>query len=223
MKIFVVDDEETIRKTLTIALKRELYEVKSFSNGKEAYDGLKTDNPDLIILDWDMPVMDGITFLEKIRSEENNIPVIFLTIHDNEMDRIDALEKGADDYLEKPYSLKELITRTKVVLRRYHRTTEIENKDEILSHGDIELNLTSYTASCGGKPVEFTVTEFRLLEAFLKNPQMVFSREKLLEISFPEDNYAFDRAIDSHIKRLRKKIGTEKIETVYGVGYKFGK
>ncbi|MBQ0050459.1 MAG: response regulator transcription factor [Treponema sp.] len=223
MLIYVVDDEETIRKTLTIALKRELYDVKAFSNGIEAYDSLQSEHPDLIVLDWDMPVMDGITFLEKIRAEENEVPVIFLTIHDNEMDRIDALEKGADDYLEKPYSLKELTTRIKVVLRRYHRAVEAAAKDETISNGEIELNLTSYTATLQGKPVDFTVTEFRILEAFLRNPEMVFSREKLLEISFPEDSYAFDRAVDSHIKRLRKKIGTEKIETVYGVGYKFGK
>lgn len=220
MRIFVVDDEDNIRAMLKRALEKEGFSVSFFENGKLAYDAVAVENPDLIVLDWDMPVMDGIEFLERIRHDGNEIPVIFLTINDKEEYRIEGLEKGADDYIGKPFSIKELITRVHVVLRRYHKNGVYE-QEKLLEDGDLVVNLTTATGKLSGKDLQLTVTEFRLLEAFLNNPGAVLSRDQLMDISFPEDNYSTDRAIDSHIKRLRKKIGMTRIETVYGLGYKY--
>lgn len=220
MRIFVVDDEENIRSILKRSLEKEGFLVSQFENGRNAYESVNYENPDLIVLDWDMPVMSGIEFVEKIRQDGNEVPVIFLTINDKEEYRIEGLEKGADDYIGKPFSIKELITRVHVVLRRYHKNNVYEH-EKLLQDGDLVINLNSCTGKLADKDLQLTVTEFRLLEAFLSNPGQVFSRDKLLDISFPEDNFSTDRAIDSHIKRLRKKIGIERIETVYGLGYKY--
>lgn len=204
------------------SLEKDGFEVLDFENGKTAFLSLRQKKPDLIVLDWDMPIMSGIEFIERIRREGSQVPVIFLTIKDTEEYRIEGLEKGADDYISKPFSIKELVTRIKVVLRRYNKTESV-GAEKVLNDGSITLNLNSYMGSFDGKDMQLTVTEFRLMEAFISNPDMVFSREKLMDISFPEDSYSSDRSIDSHIKRLRKKIGMTKIETVYGLGYKYKK
>lgn len=235
--IALVDDEKNVRMTIKTALKKEGFETVEFANGQEIYDSVKSGlNPELIVMDIMMPVMDGIMCLKKLRDDGIKTPVMFLTSRDEEFDKVLGLELGADDYLCKPFSMRELVARIHVLLRRcsYHESTsdntnangENSNNKNILRSGSLELNLLSYTAKINQKSIELTVTEFRLLEGFLKNQNIVLSRDQLIEISYPEDTYLNDRAIDCHIKRLRKKLScdeklSEKIQTVYGAGYKW--
>ncbi|MBQ0003686.1 MAG: response regulator transcription factor [Treponema sp.] len=235
--IALVDDEKNVRMTIKTALKKEGFETVEFANGQEIYDSVKSGlNPELIVMDIMMPVMDGIMCLKKLRDDGIKTPVMFLTSRDEEFDKVLGLELGADDYLCKPFSMRELVARIHVLLRRcsYHESAldntdaggENSNNKNILRSGSLELNLLSYTAKINQKSIELTVTEFRLLEGFLKNQNIVLSRDQLIEISYPEDTYLNDRAIDCHIKRLRKKLScdenlSEKIQTVYGAGYKW--
>ena len=170
-----------------------------------------------------MPVMDGIMFLQKYKVIHPEIPAIFLTSRDEEFDKVLGLELGADDYLCKPFSMRELITRVKVLFRRYEfYKTPVSSEKQISETGNsIKINSENYTASMAGKNLALTVSEFRILELFCARAGAVLTREQLMNAAFPEDTYVNDRAIDCHIKRLRKKIGSEKIETVYGIGYKF--
>lgn len=235
--IALVDDEKNVRMTIKTALKKEGFETVEFANGQEIYDSVKSGlNPELIVMDIMMPVMDGIMCLKKLRDDGIKTPVMFLTSRDEEFDKVLGLELGADDYLCKPFSMRELVARIHVLLRRcsYYESAsdntnaggENSNNKNILRSGSLELNLLSYTAKINQKSIELTVTEFRLLEGFLKNQNIVLSRDQLIEISYPEDTYLNDRAIDCHIKRLRKKLScdeklSEKIQTVYGAGYKW--
>ncbi|MBR0155056.1 MAG: response regulator transcription factor [Treponema sp.] len=219
MTVALVDDEKNVRLSVKTALKKEGFEVTEFSNGQEALNAVSQNIlPDIFILDIMMPVMDGISFLTKIRELRIKTPVMFLTSRDEEFDKVLGLELGADDYLCKPFSVRELIARVKVLLRR---SSAAQEEDKIISSDNITLNLSSYSAYVDGKKIELTVTEFRILEAFIKNKGSVLTRDKLIEISYPDDTYLNDRAIDCHIKRLRKKLPENSIETVYGLGYRF--
>lgn len=231
-KIAIVDDEKNVRLPLRKFLESQNFEVAEFSDGKEALDDLTGNKnpPQVYILDIMMPVMDGIMFLQKYKALYPEVPAIFLTSRDEEFDKILGLELGADDYLTKPFSMKELLARVRVLLRRYQnfpKEDEEVREDEknLLRSKNLVLNTKSCVAKAENEGVEqeipLTVTEFRILENFMKNPDEVFTREQLIEIAYPEDIYLNDRAIDCHIKRLRKKIGTDRIETVYGLGYKF--
>lgn len=218
MKIFIVDDEDSIRNSVEQMLKEQGFSVEQFQNGKEAFNRMNHESPDLIILDWDMPVMDGITFLEQIRLSHFQTPVIFLTINEKEEYRIEGLEKGADDYICKPFSMAELKTRVKVVLRRYKSNI---SEEKFLRYKSLCLNQNNCTASLNQQPLSLTVTEFRLLECFCKNPGQILNRKQLLDAAYPEDKFTTDRAIDHHIKRLRKKLNQNFIKTSYGAGYIF--
>lgn len=233
MQIAVVDDEKNVRLNLKVALEKEQFTVTTYSNGKEALDALTQKNtviPDVYILDIMMPVMDGLTFFRKLKEIHPLIPVMFLTSRDEEFDRVLGLELGADDYLCKPFSMRELIARVHVLLRRVEysvKQKEISkpastgtSKSEI-TVGSLTINTSSYMAYKDNESVDLTITEFRILEGFLMHVNDVLTRDQLIEIAYPEDTYLNDRAIDCHIKRLRKKIGSEKIETVYGLGYRF--
>ncbi len=170
-----------------------------------------------------MPVMDGITLLRKLRENGIKTPVMFLTSRDEEFDKILGLELGADDYLCKPFSIKELVARLHVILRRYNYSAldKKESESNILQSNGIKLNLLSYTAIVDQRDVSFTVTEFRLLKTFIEHKNQVLSREQLIQTAYPQDTYLNDRAIDCHIKRLRKKLPPSLIETIYGLGYKY--
>ena len=226
--IALVDDEKNVRLRIKTALKHEGFETCEFCNGKEAYDAVKGGlNAELFVMDIMMPVMDGIQTLRKFREEGIKTPVMFLTSRDEEFDKVLGLELGADDYLCKPFSMRELIARIHVILRRFSGAREKSaGEEKILCHENLKLNLRSYMAFVGQENLELTVTEFRLLEAFIKNQDVVLSREQLISICYPEDTYLNDRAIDCHIKRLRKKLSVdeklpEKIQTVYGAGYRW--
>lgn len=225
MTIAIVDDEKNVRLAIKTALKKENFDVIEYSNGQEALSSISI-VPDLYILDIMMPMMDGITFLRKIREKGIEVPVMFLTSKDDEFDKVLGLELGADDYLCKPFSIRELIARIHVLLRRskYISNNPAEKKE--ISAGPITINLLSYNAFIGNQALVLTVTEFRLLQAFIEHKNQVLTREQLIKISYPEETYLNDRAIDCHINRLRKKLSSEQkcvdcIETVYGAGYRF--
>lgn len=233
LKVALVDDEKNVRLAVGAALRKNGFEVSEFSNGRLALDSLEAgDVPDIYVLDIMMPVMDGITFLKNYKARFPEIPAIFLTSRDEEFDKVNGLESGADDYLCKPFSMKELAVRIKVILRRYGvKSTEnftadsAANKNQKISENDssISLDAESCTATLGGKNLPLTVTEFRLLEVFMRRAGSVLTRDQLISAAYPDDTYLNDRAVDCHIKRLRKKIGADRIETVYGLGYKFVK
>lgn len=229
-EVALVEDEKNVRLAVGAALRKNGFKVSEFSNGRLALDSLNEGNiPDIYILDIMMPVMDGITFLKSYKARFPEIPAVFLTSRDEEFDKINGLESGADDYLCKPFSMKELAARIKVVLRRYGfvksaANSSVGRNEKIPENGNsILLDAESCMASLGGKNLPLTVTEFRLLEVFMRRAGSVLTRDQLISAAYPDDTYLNDRAVDCHIKRLRKKIGSDRIETVYGLGYKFVK
>lgn len=225
MTIALVDDEKNVRLGIRTALLKEGYSIVEYSNGQEAFDAISAGTiPDIFILDIMMPVMDGISLLRKIREMGLTVPVMFLTSRDEEFDKVLGLELGADDYLCKPFSIKELVARIRVILRRCNVKDDIssnQNNPDFIVSGNIRLNENTFTVFENNQKVNLTVTEFRILKTFITNENQVLTREQLLEAAYPEDTYLNDRAIDCHIKRLRKKIASDNIETVYGLGYKF--
>ncbi len=219
MKIALVDDEKNVRLALRTVLQKEGFEIEEFPNGQEALKAIEEGNiADIFVLDIMMPLLDGISLLRIIREKGFKNPVLFLTSRDEEFDKVLGLELGADDYLCKPFSTRELVARIHVLQRRVNQSFDTS---KVFTYNSFVLNTSSYTASYEGKPLDLTVTEFRLLLALIEYREQVLSREQLIEIAYPEETYLNDRAIDCHIKRLRKKIPEDFIETVYGLGYKF--
>lgn len=221
-EVALVEDEKNVRLAVGTALRKNGFEVSEFPNGRAALESLDEGRiPDIYVLDIMMPVMDGISFLKNYKARFPSVPAIFLTSRDEEFDRINGLESGADDYLCKPFSMKELVARVRVILRRYGLAKTAGKPACVKDGNSILLDAESCTASLGGKPLVLTVTEFRLLEAFMRCAGSVLTRGQLISAAYPDDAYLSDRAVDCHIKRLRKKIGADRIETVYGLGYKF--
>lgn len=224
--VAVVDDEKNIQETVSFALKKEGFKPLTFSNGQEAWESFQKKLPDLVILDILMPMMDGLELCRRLRSVNEALPIIFLTSKDDEFDRVLGLEMGADDYLCKPFSMRELITRVKVLFRRICHPAGGTAEGETLRVFDLELDLQKYIAKWKNSRLDLTVTEFELLLSLGRQPGVVKTREKLMEEAYPDNTYVSDRTIDSHIKRLRKKfirVDPEFafIETVYGLGYRF--
>jgi len=222
--VAVVDDEDNLRETLAFALRREGYPVELFAHGAEAWSAFQRRLPGLVILDILMPEMDGLELCRRIRSISETIPIIFLTSRDEEIDRVLGLEIGADDYLCKPFSMRELLARVKVLFRR--AALETVPKEAPLRIGDLELDLQRYTVRWKAQPVNLTVTEFMMLHALVRHPGHVKSRKQLHQDGYPHDAYVSERTIDSHIKRLRRKFeevdpAFDRIETVYGLGYRY--
>jgi two-component system, OmpR family, response regulator ChvI len=222
--VAVVDDEDNLRETLAFALRREGYPVELFAHGAEAWEAFQRRLPGLVILDILMPEMDGLELCRRIRSISETIPIIFLTSRDEEFDRVLGLEIGADDYLCKPFSMRELLARVKVLFRR--AALEAVPKEAPLRVGDLELDLQRYTVKWKGQPVSLTVTEFMMLHALVRHPGHVKSRKQLHQDGYPHDAYVSERTIDSHIKRLRRKFEEvdgefDRIETMYGLGYRY--
>ena len=227
--VAVVDDEDNLRETLAFALRREGYPVELFAHGGEAWSAFQRRLPGLVILDILMPEMDGLELCRRIRSISETIPIIFLTSRDEEIDRVLGLEIGADDYLCKPFSMRELLARVKVLFRRAALDAAPPRSaaaEAPLRFGDLELDLQRYTVRWKTQPVSLTVTEFMMLHALVRHPGHVKSRKQLHQDGYPHDAYVSERTIDSHIKRLRRKfeevdVGFDRIETVYGVGYRY--
>lgn len=226
--IALVDDEENIRETVGFALRREGYQVDIYEDGAAAWEQLETTLTDVVVLDITMPRMDGLDLCRRLRHLSESLPIIFLTSRDEEFDRVLGLELGADDYLCKPFSMRELMARVKVLFRRLALEKQSgEAADEkILEACELLLDLRRYTAHLQGQPVSLTVTEFMILHALVRHPGHVKTRQHLMQEGYPHDTYVSDRTIDSHIKRLRRKLSQvapqfDRIETVYGLGYRF--
>jgi two-component system response regulator ChvI len=226
--VAVVDDEENIRETVGFALRREAYPVELYANGGDAWRAFQQKLPGLVILDILMPEMDGLDLCRRIRSLSESTPIIFLTSRDEELDRVLGLEIGADDYLCKPFSMRELIARVKVLFRRaaLDQSKSRSPVEEPQRVGDLELDLQRYTVRWKAAPVSLTVTEFMMLHALVRYPGHVKTRKQLHQDCYPHDAYVSDRTIDSHIKRLRRKFeevdpSFDRIETVYGLGYRY--
>ena len=223
--IALVDDEAALLETVGFALRRDGYGVETFADGLAAWEAFQTRLPDLAVLDIVLPRMDGLELCRKLRGLSESLPILFLTSKDEELDRVIGLELGADDYLCKPFSLRELQARIKVLLRRRARSRS-EAHEETLEAGPLTLDLLRYEARWRGEPVTLTVTEFRLLHSLARHPGHVKTRDQLLADAYPHETYIADRTIDSHVKRLRKKLAAvdaehDPIETAYGLGYRF--
>jgi len=226
--IAVVDDEDNIRETVAFALRREGYDVVTFRDGAEAWDVFKGRLPSLAILDITMPQMDGLELCRRLRARSETLPIIFVTSRDEELDRVLGLELGADDYLCKPFSMRELIARVKVLLRRlaFLQNPAAEVEQAPLRCGSLELDLQRYHVTWLGKRLDLTVTEVMILHSLVRHPGHVKSRKQLTKEGYANDTYVSDRTIDTHIKRLRRKFeeadpSFAAIETVYGAGYRW--
>ncbi len=227
--IALVDDDRNILTSLSIALQGEGFIVRIYSDSVAALKALGENPPDLVVLDVKMPRMDGIELLQKLRGKMD-IPVIFLTSKDTELDEALGLRMGADDYVAKPFSQRLLIERIRAVLRRAaHRAKPEEEKipeERVIERGRLLMDTGRHRVLWDGKDVGLTVSEFLILEALADRPGFVKSREQLMTVAYQDDVYVDDRTIDSHIKRLRKKFRSvdddfDAIETLYGVGYRF--
>jgi two-component system response regulator ChvI len=226
--VAIVDDEEHLRATVSKALRREGYRTRLYADGVRAWEDLEGSLPDLLILDIIMPRMDGLELCRRVRALSAEMPVMFLTSRDEEFDRVLGLELGADDYLCKPFSLRELVARVKVLLRRagLRPVGREPPAADSVSAGLLTLDARRFTAAWDGHPVRLTVTEFRILASLVGQPGFVRSREQLLADAFPQDSFMSDRTVDCHIKRIRKKLaeaapGFDGIETLYGLGYRW--
>ena len=223
--IALVADDQNILASLSATLRDEGYSVDTYGDGVEALDGIARRPVDLAILDIKMPRMDGMELLGNLR-KKNNLPVIFLTSKDDEIDEVMGLRMGADDYIKKPFSQRLLLERIRAVLRR-HEPGEIEqDKKDVLRRGDLILDSSRHLCTWKDKEVNLTVTEFLLVEALARRPGHVKSRDQLIDAAYGEHIYVDDRTIDSHVKRLRRKFKNEdeefaEIETLYGVGYRY--
>jgi DNA-binding response OmpR family regulator len=222
-KILIIEDDSGIQLSIKDEFESLGYRVFTADNGGEGFKMVREKNPDLIILDLMLPVLDGYEVCKKLRGEGNNTPILMLTVRDKEIDKVLGLEIGADDYVTKPFSLRELVSRVKAILRRTEeRATEITQ----YRIGDIELDFKKYKATKGDKIIDFTPLEFQILNLLIRNKEQVLTRDDFLDKIWGEDNvYVSSRTIDSHIANIRKKIEDDPSNPKYllsirGVGYK---
>jgi two-component system, OmpR family, phosphate regulon response regulator PhoB len=220
-RILLVEDDQALVELLTFNLRREEFTVEATADGEDALLMARESPPDLVILDWMIEGVSGIEVCRRLRRlpETANVPIIMLTARTEEADRVRGLETGADDYITKPFSPKELVARVAAVLRRMRPALAGEK----LSYADIEMDLVSHRLRRGGQPVAIGPTEFRLLKHFLEHPGRVFSRERLLDAVWGRDSEIELRTVDVHIRRLRKAINVgdrpDLIRTVRSAGY----
>ena len=223
MKILVIEDNESVCAMIEMFFLKEGIEGRFVNDGLRGYEAFKSEDWDLLIVDWMLPGMDGVTLCRKIRQEGSDVPIIMLTAKDSESDQVLGLEMGADDYVTKPFSPLALMARIKAVARRYQKQKPEENSE--VGTSLLKVNKETREVTLAGKPVtNLTPKEFDLLLFFAQHPRQVFSREQLLERVWGYQFYGDERTVDVHIKRLRKKIGTTEqplFHTVWGVGYKF--
>ena len=227
--IALVDDDRNILTSVQMALENEGYEVRTYTDGASALTAINQTPPDMAVLDIKMPRMDGMDLLQRLR-QKTAMPVIFLTSKDDEIDEVLGLRMGADDYVKKPFSQRLLVERIRALLRRQ----EVMEGDalgegeqgQILVRGELSMDPLRHSVSWKGQDVSLTVTEFLLLQALAQRPGFVKSRDQLMDVAYDDQVYVDDRTIDSHIKRLRKKMRQaddefSAIETLYGIGYRY--
>lgn len=228
-RILVVEDEIDLNDLITRQLRQDGHEVYQAYDGVAALNLAGAIDPDLLVLDWMLPKLDGLAVARKVR-ERQITPILMLTARGEETDIVLGLEVGADDYLTKPFRMRELQARVRAMLRRVtllrdeHGTDGVgAETDDRIAAGGIEISLTMRTATVGGEEIDLTPKEFDLLTMFVRHPGRAFSRDYLLERVWGDDTFVTDRTVDSHVQRLRKKMGdeAESIRTVWGIGYKF--
>lgn len=226
--IALVDDDRNILTSVTMTLEQEGFQVRTYTDGESALQGLTARPVDLAVLDIKMPRLDGMELLQRLRAR-SSLPVIFLTSKDEEVDELMGLRLGADDYIRKPFSQRLLIERIRALLRR-NEASRAEatgtGHSSVVVRGDLVLDETKHTCMWRGEDIELTVTEFLLLKALAVRPGMVKSRDQLIDAAYGENIYVDDRTIDSHIKRIRKKFRAvddtfNQVETLYGIGYRY--
>ena len=223
--VLVVEDEGALNDLLRAELETEGHAVRQARDGRTALRMVEEETPQLVILDWMLPGLDGLSVCRQLR-QRYLMPIIMLTARGEEVDRVLGLEVGADDYLVKPFSMRELLARTRAALRR----VELEGRrgagasgQEVIAQGKLRVDPSSHRATMGDEELALTPKEFDLLLLFVSNPGRAFNREFLIERLWGHDYEGFDRAVDNHIRRLRSKLGDfgEKITTVWGLGYRF--
>jgi two-component system response regulator ChvI len=225
--IALVDDDRNILTSVSIALEAEGFKVRTYADGSEALRGISSHPVDVAVLDIKMPRMDGMELLNRLR-ESSNLPVIFLTSKDDEVDEVVGLRMGADDYITKPFSQRLLVERIRALLRRERLAGKGEEAggEQVIRRGELTLDPGRHLCTWKGREVNLTVTEFLILKTLAMRPGHVKSRDQLMDTAYGESIYVDDRTIDSHIKRLRKKFRQvdddfQQIETLYGVGYRY--
>ena len=224
-KILVIEDEDDIQELIRYNLQKEGYRVICASSGEAALKKMRTEKPDLVLLDLMLPGIDGLAVCKEIKSspETRALPVVMLTAKGEEVDVVTGLEVGADDYIAKPFSPRVLLARVRAVLRRGQKDAEAGSGQKLLKRGEIELDAARHEVAVKGKTVDLTFTEFRILDLFLRRPGIVFERYQIVDAVRGEDYAVTDRSVDVHIVGLRKKLGHsgDRIETIRGIGYRF--
>ena len=226
--VALVDDDQNILTSVSMALEAEGFEVRTYTDGEAALKGLTEKMPDIAILDIKMPRMDGMELLSNLR-RQTQMPVIFLTSKDDELDEVLGLRMGADDYIRKPFSQRLLIERVRTLIRRSELAGEAapaSGGENIIVRGDLVLDPARHLCTWKSKPAQLTVTEFLILQSLAMRPGHVKNRDQLMDAAYGEHVYVDDRTIDSHIKRLRRKLKSldkefNQIETLYGLGYRY--
>jgi len=226
-RILIVDDEGHIREVIRVALKKAGMDVIEARDGKEALSRFAADKPDLIVLDIGMPEFDGLEVCREVR-KSSDVPILFLSARDEEIDRVLGLEIGGDDYVTKPFSPRELVARVNVILRRLvPRNGEAKAGPAALSQGGLLIDPEQHLASFSGTPLKLTAIEFGILRALLTRPTSVFNREQLMRAAYQLNIQVSDRTIDSHIRNIRAKLAAVNcdsvIETIHGVGFRLGR
>ncbi len=228
-RIALVDDDRNILTSVSICLEAEGFEVETYNDGQSALDAFNRRLPDMAVLDMKMPRMDGMELLQRLR-QKTQMPVIFLTSKDDEIDEVLGLRMGADDYVKKPFSQRLLVERIRALLRRRDAIESgeeaVTEESKVMVRGSLEMDPLRHSVKWKGQEVTLTVTEFLLLQALAQRPGFVKSRDQLMDVAYDDQVYVDDRTIDSHIKRLRKKMRSadeefSSIETLYGIGYKY--
>lgn len=222
--VLIADDDPHIREVVRFALRRENIECVEAGDGAAALQAFERSQPDLLILDILMPEMDGTEVCRRVRTR-SSVPILFLSSKADEIDKVVGLEIGADDYVTKPFSPRELVARVRAALRRATAAPVAPPPTSVMAHGKLRLDLDRHEAHWDGKPVPLTAVEFGLVKTMLAHPGRVFSRENLMDTAYDEPTHVSGRTIDSHVRRIREKFagaGGEPIETVRSVGYKVG-
>jgi two-component system response regulator ChvI len=228
-RIALVDDDRNILTSVAMTLEAEGFEVETYNDGQSALDAFNRRMPDMAVLDIKMPRMDGMDLLQRLR-QKSAMPVIFLTSKDDEIDEVLGLRMGADDYVKKPFSQRLLVERIRALLRRQEAIASgemgVTEDAKVLVRGPLTMDPLRHLVTWKGLDVTLTVTEFLLLQALAQRPGFVKSRDQLMDVAYDDQVYVDDRTIDSHIKRLRKKLRAvdpefSAIETLYGIGYRY--
>ncbi|SHI83916.1 response regulator transcription factor [Wenxinia saemankumensis] len=228
-KIALVDDDRNILTSVQMTLEAEGFEVQTYNDGQSALDAFNKQMPELAVLDIKMPRMDGMDLLQRLR-QKTSMPVIFLTSKDDEIDEVLGLRMGADDYVKKPFSQRLLVERIRALLRRQEAIASdagpVDDEHKVMVRGNLTMDPLRHSVTWKGTDVSLTVTEFLLLQALAQRPGFVKSRDQLMDVAYDDQVYVDDRTIDSHIKRLRRKMRQadeefSAIETLYGIGYRY--